>query len=123
MSDHGDLAAMEFCDNLEEVRRCLNKSWDSKRDSLTDSSYFVTDGLPLEDGAMRRPSEVGLSDSPSLPDPAPGSLANEVAFLGQGMEEFLALPDIDFGPLDPSEMPINVADAVYSWPNYSLQSA
>lgn len=124
MSDHGNLAATEFYDNLEEVRRCLDKSRDSKRDSLHDSFHLVGDGLSLGDGAMRRSSEVGLPDHPGLPEvPAPGSLANEMAFLGQGMEEFLALPDVDFGPLDPSGMPINVADAVYSWPNYSLWSA
>lgn len=85
MSDHENLAATEFYDNLEEVRRCLNKDRDS----------------PLYRG----------------------SVANEMAFLAQGMEVFLALPDVDFGPFDPSGMPINLADAVHSWSNYSLWSA
>lgn len=36
---------------------------------------------------------------------------------------FLAQPDVDFGPLDPSGVPISVADAVYSWPNFSRWTA
>jgi hypothetical protein len=38
------------------------------------------------------------------------------------VNEVPALPDVDFGPLDPG-MPISVVDAVYSWSNYSLWTA
>jgi hypothetical protein len=46
-----------------------------------------------------------------------------MVFLDESMEQFLAQPDVDFGPLDPSGVPISVADAVYSWPDFSLWTA
>jgi hypothetical protein len=146
MRDHGNLAATEFYDNLECVQQCLDKTQPShvnpsaKRgstahNSLTGQSSRIpdqhpTDALPvLPDQAAQRASEVGLSGGSALPDTngnggALGStFGNEMVFLDESMEQFLAQPDVDFGPLDPSGVPISVADAVYSWPNFSLWTA
>ncbi|KAJ5531970.1 hypothetical protein N7494_008522 [Penicillium frequentans] len=103
MSDHGNLAAQEFYDNLDYVRQCLDIIVDHT-DSLTDPRSSDLPGHAL--------SEIT----------APGSLT-DMEFLGANMEEFLAQPDVDFGPLDPSGVPINVADAMYSWPTFSLWTA
>ncbi|KAJ5311029.1 hypothetical protein N7476_006889 [Penicillium atrosanguineum] len=115
MSDHGNLAATEFHDNLECVRQCLNKKRGSRaRNSLPSEAYLnPSEPLTLFTDPAARPSEMGLPEV-SLP-------TDDMGFLGQNMEEFLALPDVDFGPLDPG-MPIS-ADATYSWPNYSLWTA
>ncbi|KAJ6084589.1 Transcription factor [Penicillium sp. IBT 16267x] len=103
--DHGNLAAKEFYDKLDCVRKCLNIIVDPA-DSLTDP-------------AARGSDLSGLA----LPEiTAPGSLT-DMDFLGANMEEFLAQPDLDFGPLGPSGVPINVADAMYSWPTFSLWTA
>lgn len=142
MRDHGNLAATEFYDNLECVQQCLDKNQRSAnakrgstaRASLTGESGHVqvldqhpTDLLPgpPEQAAARRTSEVGLSGGSALPDTSGGSgpFGNEMVFLDESMEQFLAQPDVDFGPLDPSGVPISVADAMYSWPNFSLWTA
>jgi hypothetical protein len=146
MRDHGNLAATEFYDNLKCVQQCLDKTQPSSvnpsakrgstaRNSLTGESSRVpdqhptqTDVLPvLPDQAARRVSEVGLSGGSALPDMSSastlGTFGNEMVFLDESMEQFLAQPDVDFGPLDPSGVPISVADAVYSWPNFSLWTA
>lgn len=126
MSDHGNLAATEFHDNLECVRQCLSKKQGSHaRLSLSDIPNQHPGGLSFLTGAAgRRPSEMVLTANPVLPDTTvPEDLTSDVSFLGQDMEEFLALPDVDFGPLDPLGMPTSVTDSVYSWPNYSLWTA
>lgn len=109
MSDHGNLAATEFYDNLECVRHCLQK----KRNSRARNS-LPRELLSLFIDSATRPSEMGLPEGSFSTD--------DMGFLGQNMEEFLALPDVDFGPLDPG-MPISVASAAYLWPNYSLWTA
>jgi hypothetical protein len=116
MSDHGNLAATEFYDNLACVRQCLGKKQGSRtRSSLPSEAHpNPSESLSLLTDPAARPSEMGLPEG-SLP-------ADDMGFLGQNMEEFLALADVDFGPLDPGT-PISVADAVYSWPNYSLWTA
>ncbi|KAJ5935794.1 hypothetical protein N7466_005341 [Penicillium verhagenii] len=117
MSDHGNLAASEFYENLQCVRECLDKE-ESSRHSLP--LVDPTDSLP--DPAAR--GSHGLSGHHALPEiTVPGNLTDEMEFLGASMEEFLAQPDVDFGPLDPSGVPINVADAMYSWPTFSLWTA
>lgn len=144
MRDHGNLAATEFYDNLQCVQQCLDKNQPSNpnpnlsakrgstaRNSLTGESSRVpdqhpTDTLPeLPDLAARRASEVGLSGGSALADTSGGlgGFGNEMVFLDESMEQFLAQPEVDFGPLDPSGVPISVADAVYSWPNFSLWTA
>lgn len=150
MRDHGNLAATEFYDNLQCVQQCLNQrqpcnaTWNpsakrgsTARHALAGESPRVpdqhpTDGLPVLAEAARRTSEVGLSGGSALADTSGGCGSNSIAldgfghemvFLDQSMEEFLAQSDVDFGPLDPSGVPISVADAVYSWPNFSLWTA
>jgi hypothetical protein len=144
MRDHGNLAATEFYDNLQCVQQCLDqhqpcnphpsaKRGSTARHSLAGESHRVpdqhpTDALPVLPEAARRASEVGLSGGGSALADTSGSSAlggfgNEMVFLDESMEEFLAQPDVDFGPLDPSGVPISVADAMYSWPNFSLWTA
>ncbi|KAJ5681391.1 uncharacterized protein N7477_001331 [Penicillium maclennaniae] len=115
MSDHGNLAATEFHDNLECVRQCINKERGSQaRNSLPSRVYLnSTESLSLLTEPAARSSEIGLPEGFLPPD--------DMGFLGQNMEEFLTLPDVDFGPLDPG-MPIN-ADTAYLWPKYSLWTA
>jgi hypothetical protein len=123
MSNHGNLAATEFYDNLECVRQCLEKQGGSEsRPSLQFDQSFATDqsgahpsiNPPL---SGRRPSDLGLMGS--VPEAiAPGTLINDMSFLGESMEEFLAQPDVDFDLLDPS-----MTDAMSSWPNLSLWTA
>ncbi|KAJ5658964.1 hypothetical protein N7507_005415 [Penicillium longicatenatum] len=103
MSDHGNLAAKEFYENLDYVRKCL--------DIIVDPTDSHTDP---------RGSDLPGHALPEIT--APGNLT-EMDFLGANMEEFLAQPDVDLGPLDPSGLPINVADAMHSWPTYSLWTA
>lgn len=124
MSEHGNLAATEFYDNLACVRKCLGKNL-SIPDGISlpsDSNQPLTHDASVPDATA---TARGLGDlsgyHPTLPEPAPGNLVDEMEFLGAGMEEFLAQPDIDFEPLDSGE-PINVADAMY-WPNFSLWTA
>ncbi|KAJ5109657.1 hypothetical protein N7532_002302 [Penicillium argentinense] len=118
MRDHGNLAATEFYDNLECVRQSLDSP---NRPSIPNTS--LTDPVPADAPSFLpgpRLSEAGLD----LPETAAsGTLADEMVFLDQSMEDFLAQPDVDFGPLDPSGVPVGVADAVYSWPNFSLWTA
>ncbi|KAJ5086503.1 hypothetical protein NUU61_007810 [Penicillium alfredii] len=143
MRAHGNLAATEFYDNLECVQQCLDKTQpphvipSAKRGSNAgnplpgESSQIQdqhpNDALPVLTGqAAQRASEVGLSGGLALPGTnsgASGTFGNEMVFLDESMEQFLAQPDVDFGPLDLSGVQIGVADAVYSWPNFSLWTA
>ncbi|KAJ6015879.1 hypothetical protein N7540_010470 [Penicillium herquei] len=131
MSDHGNLAATEFYDNLACIRRCLDKRHGSRsRHSISSHLHsYPSDSHALEGPSVPDPAARGLDQGlsghhPMLPEPtAPGNLTDEMEFLGASMEEFLAQPDIDFEPLDSSGEPINVADAMYSWPNFSLWTA
>ncbi|KAJ5707891.1 hypothetical protein N7488_007692 [Penicillium malachiteum] len=132
MSDHGNLAATEFYDNLACIRRYLDKKHGSRtRHSISShlhsdpSDSHALDEAPSVPGPVARGLDQGLSGHhPMLPEPtAPGNLTDEMEFLGASMEEFLAQPDIDFEPLDPSGEPLNVADAMYSWPHFSLWTA
>lgn len=119
MGEHGNLAATEFYDNLVCVRRCL----DGKRSS-TRRDTLLTDVRRMSDQATINPMSIvpGHATGHILPETtAPGNVADEMAFLGESMEEFLAQPDVDIGPLS-SGIPIGVADAVY-WPNDSLWTA
>ena len=126
MSEHGNLAATEFYDNLACVRKCLDKRNTSSIHSISmDHGIGLPDSQPLTHDARSVPDATRGGDlgyHPTLPEPAaPGNLVDEMEFLGAGMEEFLAQPDIDFEPLGSGE-PINVADAMY-WPNFSLWTA
>ncbi|KAJ5580268.1 uncharacterized protein N7459_006253 [Penicillium hispanicum] len=125
MSDHGNLAATEFYDNLECVRQCLDPKRGATTNDIARIPDHPADAPPsIVDHAGRRGSDAGVTGASILPEPmAPGNLTDEMAFLGESMEEFLAQPDVDFGLLDPSGLPISVADAVYSWPNVSLWTA
>ncbi|KAJ5698108.1 hypothetical protein N7462_000113 [Penicillium macrosclerotiorum] len=132
MSDHGNLAAAEFYDNLECVRQCIHqKQGLATHQSLpavpsrTSEQPHPTPNLGLlPDQPERGLSDLGLPTGTGLPETSlPSNINNEMIFLDESMEEFLAQPDLDFGPLDPSGIPINVADAVYSWPSFSLWTA
>ncbi|KAJ5273807.1 hypothetical protein N7478_008932 [Penicillium angulare] len=125
MSNHGNLAASEFYDNLECVQKCLNqKHGSSNRHLLSNHVDYRQSDPHLTEYARGTSVEGASGHHPALPEPtAPGNLTDEMDFLGASMEEFLAHPDVDFGPLDPSGEPINVADAMYSWPNFSLWTA
>jgi hypothetical protein len=128
MRDHGNLAATEFYDNLESVRECLDEVQGPTTRYSSSSSHLPrhgnSDPLSLLPDPAHGPREASLGGNPALPDATePGDLTDEMIFLDQSMEDFLAQPDVDFGPLDPSGVPVNVADAVYSWPNFSLWTA
>ncbi|KAJ6098570.1 hypothetical protein N7467_000105 [Penicillium canescens] len=123
MSNHGNLAATEFYDNLECVRQCLEKQGGSEsRPSLQFDQSFATDQSGAHPSIIpplsgRRSSDLGLMGS--VPEAiAPGTVINDMSFLGESMEEFLAQPDVDFDLLDPS-----MTDAMSSWPNLSLWTA
>ncbi|CAG8186528.1 unnamed protein product [Penicillium olsonii] len=118
MSDHGNLAAAEFYDNLECVRQCLNQS-DQPEIGLSQQAGSVrlsehsTEPLP-----MISSQHMGSSKDHNIPgiaETTAGNLTNDMAFLGESMEEFLAQPDIDFDLIDPS-----MTDGAYSWPDISL---
>jgi len=128
MRDHGNLAATEFYDNLESVRQCLDDSAAPKTRNSSLASQTTEHGNPdaisLLAEQEHRPSEVSLTGNSTLPDSTmPGGPGDEMIFLDQSMEDFLAQPDVDFESLDSSGMPVNMADAVYSWPNFSLWTA
>lgn len=120
MSSHGNLAATEFYDNLECVKQCLDKIQTSEgshfRSDLSRVAETSTDSL-----AVIAPNQLGVFGNAAgsgIPEPTvPANYANDMAFLGESMEEFLAQPDVDF-LLDPS-----LTDTVYSWPNLSLWTA
>lgn len=120
MSSHGNLAATEFYDNLECVKQCLDKIRPSEgghlqsdlprvAESSTDSLAVI---VPNQLGVFGNTAGSGIPEST-----VPANYANDMAFLGESMEEFLAQPDVDF-LLDPS-----LTDTVYSWPNLSLWTA
>jgi hypothetical protein len=120
MSHHGNLAATEFYDHLECVQQCL----DQKR-QLEDAVTAQTRSIPVAENLTESlpimpPNQLGtlgsFGNGPFYMDTtAPGNLTNDMAFLGESMEEFLAQPDIDFDLLDPS-----MTEGIYSWPNMSL---
>jgi hypothetical protein len=123
MSSHGNLAATEFCDNLDCVRKCLEKQRGSEskppvqvdQPLVTEQSGAMPSTTPTLSG--RRSSAFGLLGT--VPEaPAPGTLTSDMSFLGESMEDFLAQPGVEFDLLDPSMM-----DAMSSWPNLSLWTA
>lgn len=120
MSSHGNLAATEFYDNLECVKQCLEKIRTSEgghvQSDLSRVAESSTDSLAII--APNQLGPFGNTAGSGIPEhTVPGSYANDMAFLGDSMEEFLAQPDVDF-LLDPS-----LTDTVYSWPNLSLWTA
>lgn len=118
MRDHGNLAAAEFYDNLECIKQCLDRSNQSEAGvSQQVESARTTNNLsePLPMIASLHSGTFRNSSVPYIPDTTAGNLTNEMAFLGESMEEFLAQPDIDFDLGDPS-----ITGDVYSWPNLSL---
>lgn len=119
MSNHGNLAATEFYDNLECVQQCLNKNRPSEGTvAVQTGSVHVVENLtePLPVIPANQLGTFGNTGGFCMSDAtAPGSLTNDMAFLGESMEEFLAQPDVDFDLLDPS-----MTDDIYSWPNVSL---
>lgn len=127
MSDHGNLAATEFRDNLECVRQCLDT-----KDKITTKGFVLIESLPPpnhsdpntvsfhDDAAAGRRSEIRTTHTVMADRMASGSFTDEMGFLDQSMEDFLAQTDVDLGLFDPSGVPINMADAVGSWPNSSL---
>lgn len=125
MSDHGNLAATEFYDNLIEVQQCLGMDLVSHgRHTPLDDAVGMSDETPIRPPSVvpDHAARLSVGVSGHLPETtAPGNLMDEMAFLGESMEEFLAQPDVDFG-LDSSGAPIS-ADAVYSWSNDSLWTA
>ncbi|KAJ5782065.1 hypothetical protein N7457_003839 [Penicillium paradoxum] len=117
MSSHGNLAATEFYDNLEGLKQCLDTRISSEIDHTQNASSRIAD--TLTDGLMMPSSQLGtLGNIASMTEATASTNSNstnDMAFLGESMEEFLAQPDVDFDLLAPS-----LADAVYSWPNLSL---
>jgi len=117
MSSHGNLAATEFYDNLECVKQCLDEMRGlegGRSQSMSRVAEVSTDLLAII--APNQLGPCGNTDVPGIPEVTiPTNSANDMAFLGESMEEFLAQPDLDFDLLDPS-----LTDAVYSWPNLSL---
>jgi hypothetical protein len=121
ISSHGNLAATEFYDNLECVKQCLDSRRQSEggRCQNNPSHIAVTSTNPVATiapnqlGALASNTGSAITDTTAWANPA-----NDMAFLGESMEEFLAQPDVDFDLLDPS-----LTDAVYSWPNLSLWTA
>jgi hypothetical protein len=120
MSNHGNLAATEFYDHLECVQQCVDRNRESEGAVTAQTGSISvaensTDSLPII-----TPNQLGTlgtfgNGAFCMDTTAPGSLTNDMAFLGESMEEFLAQPDVDFDLLDPS-----MIDDVYSWPNLSL---
>ena len=117
MSSHGNLAATEFYDNLECVKRCLSERRRSEGGHFQNGSSRIaesaTDPLavaPNQLGPFGNTAVSGIQEATVSTNPT-----NDMAFLGESMEEFLAQPDADFDLLDPS-----LTDSVYSWPNLSL---
>lgn len=75
MSDHGNLAATEFYDNLEEVRGCLNKTPGSNtRGSFPNSSHLPhshTSRGPSLLGDVAAQDQVKWDCQPTLIYPEP----------------------------------------------------
>lgn len=118
MSDHGNLAAAEFYDNLECVRQCLDpgiqpETGVSQPTGTVRMSNNSTEPLPVI--SSQQAGTVRNNSAPCNPDTTAGFSTNDMAFLGESMEEFLAQPGVDFDLADPS-----FTDGVDSWPNLSL---
>ncbi|OQE35137.1 hypothetical protein PENCOP_c014G04673 [Penicillium coprophilum] len=118
MSSHGNLAATEFYDNLECVKQCLD-SMKGADGGHPQSDISRISGSSHDSLAVIAPNQLGLLGNTTvsgIPEAtAPANPSNDMAFLGESMEEFLAQPGLDFDLLDPS-----LTDGVYSWPNLSL---
>jgi hypothetical protein len=121
MSSHGNLAATEFYDNLECVKQCLNEKSESEGGRFQNGSSRVVESS-TDSLAAIAPNHLGLFGNTAASGVQEATLptnpTNDMAFLGESMEEFLAQPDADFDLLDPS-----LTDSVYSWPNLSLWTA
>ncbi|OQE27041.1 hypothetical protein PENFLA_c006G08354 [Penicillium flavigenum] len=121
ISSHGNLAATEFYDNLECVKQCLNGRRGSEGGNLQNESSRVVESS-ADSLAVVAPNQLGLFGNTAASgmneSSAPTNPTNDMAFLGESMEEFLAQPDADFDMLDPS-----LTDSVYSWSNLSLWTA
>ncbi|CAG8253688.1 unnamed protein product [Penicillium salamii] len=118
MSDHGNLAAAEFYDNLECVRQCLDQGTQpeaavTQQTGTVRMSNNSTESLPVI--SSQQAGTVRNNSVPCNPETTAGILTNDMAFLGESMEEFLAQPEVDFDLTDPS-----FTDGVDSWPNLSL---
>lgn len=118
MSDHGNLAATEFHDNLACIQQCLDRSTQAEVVFPQEIQSVNIIENPTDSLSMNAPHQQGKPTNASTSianTTTTGTLNNDVAFLGESMEAFLAQPDIDFEFLDPS-----MNDSVYSWPNLSL---
>ncbi|KAK4866816.1 hypothetical protein LT330_007979 [Penicillium expansum] len=120
MSSHGNLAATEFFDNLECVKQCLDEMRGPEGGNFHSDVSRAAESS-TESLAVIAPNQLGLFGNTTASGISEATVAtnhaNDMAFLGESMEEFLAQPDVDF-LLDPS-----LTDTVYSWPNLSLWTA
>lgn len=118
MSSHGNLAATEFYDNLEGVKQCLDRKAGAEGNRSQADSHRIAEAstesfAPTFNQLGASGSIAGIPEANALTN-----TTNDMAFLGESMEEFLAQPDVEFDFLSPS-----LTEGVYSWPNLSLWTA
>lgn len=120
MTDHGNLAAAEFYENLLRVRQAL------QRDTDTDTGNYNVNGAEChEETNPKRAHDsstaeiASQNELPELPStsPAPASgFTTEMALLEPTMQDFLGRSGSDMDLAQSGEISIGDAAGLDSWP-------
>ncbi|KAL1865775.1 Tudor domain-containing protein 1 [Paecilomyces lecythidis] len=122
MSTHGNLAAAEFYANLDRIKQCLGEKCTRSTSDVHSSTEQQIPRHTISDvGAIQFGPDIAGGNALSTTDhPFPSTamasgFTTEMAFQEPTMQEFLALSDIDLGPLDPTGIPVGDADATNAY--------
>ncbi|KAJ9293607.1 transcriptional regulator family: Fungal Specific TF [Paecilomyces variotii] len=124
MSAHGNLAAAEFYANLERIKQCLgekpNRSTTSDVHNSTEqliprNTVSAVGAAPFGPDIPGGSAYSSIADYPFPSTAMASGFTTEMAFQNPTMQEFLALSDIDLGPLDPTGIAVGDADAINAY--------
>lgn len=122
MSCHGNLAAAEFYANLERIRQCLGEKCNRGTGDIHNSTEPHIPRNPVSDvGDVPFGPDIPVGTTYSTAEytfpstTMTGGFTTEMAFQEPTMQEFLALSDIDLGPLDPTGITVGDPDAMNTY--------
>ncbi|PWY68452.1 fungal-specific transcription factor [Aspergillus heteromorphus CBS 117.55] len=112
MSDHGNLAATEFYENLKRVKEALPTTSEDINNNHEHPSYRIKHSLGSISLAA---GDQAISSHPIDTLPATG-FTTEMAFLEPTMQEFLGRPDNEIDLLNPDDLLIDGSASLAAWP-------
>ena len=124
MSENGNLAALEFFQNLEQVKICLDNYRErSGREGSSTTIAINSGNIPPSSSGLgptlmpAAESELNATTNPAaslaMRDTAEG-FTTAMAFLEPTMQDFLAQSDFDLGLLHPVDMFMNESESLYT---------